>query len=212
MKKLAAVSIIAFLFAAAAAISSPEASAQSFACSLANYKPVAGLEAAMSGGALQFTWQGEHGQDLRADFTIRDGQPTILELAARRNATAPWIVLAKNVIPEFHTTAGRRRMSVAQANIFKSVGIEVTQELYDKEKWFTFWDAPLVVPGVPGKGDSAFTAYKGSNLLRQEAIASTETPSVAYIYQGGLKGFALDANSKIAWRDTARMWQEYDFG
>ena len=259
MKKLAAVSIIAFLFAATAAISSPEASAQSFSCNLANYKPVAGLEAAMSGGALQFTWQGEHGQDLRADFTIRDGQPTILELAARRNATAPWIVLAKNVIPEFHTTAGRRRMSVAQANIFKSVGIEVTQELYDKEKWFTFWDAPLVVPGVPGKGDSAplprspdeihrdtatfqstnckvategnqlsvtfdglkmgifngdlaFTAYKGSNLLRQEAIASTETPSVAYIYQGGLKGFALDANSKIAWRDTARMWQEYDFG
>jgi hypothetical protein len=38
-------------------------------------------------------------------------------------------------------------------------------------------------------GDLQFTAYKGSNLLRQEAIAKTEEPSVAYIYKAGLKGF-----------------------
>jgi hypothetical protein len=38
-------------------------------------------------------------------------------------------------------------------------------------------------------GDLQFTAYKGSNLLRQEAIAKTEEPSGAYIYKAGLKGF-----------------------
>jgi len=27
--------------------------------------------------------------------------------------------------------------------------------------------------------------YKGSNLLRQEAMASTEAKDVAFIYQGG---------------------------
>src|ERR1700737_3957502 len=32
-------------------------------------------------------------------------------------------------------------------------------------------------------GDLQFTAYKGSNLLRQGAIAKTEEPSVAYIYK-----------------------------
>ena len=64
-------------------------------------------------------------------------------------------------------------MSVAQANVFKSVGIDVTQELYDKEKWFTFWDAPLVVPGVPGKGDSAPLPRSPDEIHRDTARPAT---------------------------------------
>jgi hypothetical protein len=60
-------------------------------------------------------------------------------------------------------------------------------------------------------GDVAFTVYKGSNLLRQEAIAKTKQPSVAYIYKAGLKGFTV-GSSKLVWRDTARQWQQYAFG
>jgi hypothetical protein len=234
------------------------ASAQALKCSLQNYKPVEGLSAQLNGDILEFNWQGEKGQQLRAQFTIKDGQPTVAELAAKQS-NGDWVILGKNLVPEFKTTAGKRRMSVAQANTFKEAGIAVTPELYDKEKWFTFWDAPLVVPGVPGRGDSAplprspdeihrdtatyastgcqvatdgnrvsvtfdglhmgifsgqvgFTAYKGSNLLRQEAIASTNTPDVAYIYQGGLKGFDIGSDTKVAWRDTARQWQQYEFG
>jgi hypothetical protein len=58
-------------------------------------------------------------------------------------------------------------------------------------------------------GDLEFTAYKGSNLLRQEAIASTQEPSVAYIYKAGLKGFAIADETKLVWRDNAQVWQEY---
>ena len=61
-------------------------------------------------------------------------------------------------------------------------------------------------------GDVEFTVYKGSNLLRQEAIAKTGQPSVAYIYKAGLQGFAIDNDTKLVWRDTARQWQEYAFG
>jgi hypothetical protein len=61
-------------------------------------------------------------------------------------------------------------------------------------------------------GDVQFTAYKGSNLLRQEAIAKTDQPSVAYIYKAGLKSFAIGSGTKLVWRDTARQWQEYSFG
>ncbi len=45
-------------------------------------------------------------------------------------------------------TSGKRRLSIAQADQFKLLHMEVTPELYDKEKWMTFWDAPLVVPGT----------------------------------------------------------------
>ena len=40
-------------------------------------------------------------------------------------------------------------------------------------------------------GSLRYTVYHGTNLLRQEAIASTNEPSVAYKYVAGLKGFAI---------------------
>lgn len=61
-------------------------------------------------------------------------------------------------------------------------------------------------------GDLRFTVYKGSNLLRQEAIAKTEEPSVAFIYKAGLKGFHIGDGTQLVWRDTARAWQSYAFG
>ncbi len=61
-------------------------------------------------------------------------------------------------------------------------------------------------------GDLQFTAYKGSNLLRQEAVAKTDAPDVAYIYKAGLKGIALHPDTKLVWRDTSQVWQQYAFG
>ncbi|HEX3754045.1 MAG TPA: hypothetical protein VHV26_03125 [Rhizomicrobium sp.] len=61
-------------------------------------------------------------------------------------------------------------------------------------------------------GELTFTVYKGSNLLRQEAIAKTDAPDVAFIYKAGLKGLAIGADTKLVWRDTARAWQKYEFG
>ena len=61
-------------------------------------------------------------------------------------------------------------------------------------------------------GRLQFTLYKGTNLLRQEAIAKTEEPSVAYHYRAGLKGFRTEAAKRVVWRDVARGWQKYEFG
>ncbi len=61
-------------------------------------------------------------------------------------------------------------------------------------------------------GDLEFTVYKGSNLLRQEAVASTDAKDVAFIYKAGLKGFRITDSTKVVWRDTSQVWQEQDFG
>ena len=53
---------------------------------------------------------------------------------------------------------------------------------------------------------------QGPILLRQEAIAKTEEPSVAYHYRAGLKGFRIDSAKRVIWRDAARGWQKYEFG
>ncbi len=61
-------------------------------------------------------------------------------------------------------------------------------------------------------GALEFSIYKGSSLLRQEAVASTEAPDVAYIYKAGLKGLAIRDDTKLLWRDTSQVWQQYAFG
>ena len=61
-------------------------------------------------------------------------------------------------------------------------------------------------------GRLVFTIYKDTNLLRLEAIAKTDEPSVAYKYNAGLKGFRTDPAARVSWRDVAREWQKHEFG
>ena len=61
-------------------------------------------------------------------------------------------------------------------------------------------------------GELRFTVYRGANLLRQEAIAKTDEPSVAYKYNAGLKGFSIKTAPRVVWQDVARAWQQYEFG
>jgi hypothetical protein len=228
------------------------ASAQN--CDFKDYKPSDGLKAEMIPGAVQVSWQGAGDQQLRMQFNIRQGQPTVHELAVRKGQSS-WIVLGRDLTPEFEVTSGVRRLSEQQAAPLRALKIQITPEVIEKEKWNAFWDAPLMVPGTgslelprkpeeirrawatyqaascsirtegarlevtfPGltmgifAGDLRFTVYRGTNLLRQEAIAKTEEKSVAYKYLAGLKGFAIDDNTRIVWRDPARAWQEYEFG
>ncbi len=232
------------------------AAGQELNCDLGGYKPQEGLKAQLRAGALEFNWQGERRDQLRASFTIRGGQPVVQELAARKNG-GNWIVLGQNLTPEFELTSGVRRLSQQQIAPLKELGVELTPEVIEREKWNAFWDAPLMTPGRPGtnlglprkpeeirrawakyhatscqvKTDGArmevlfpgfeagifsgalqYTVYRGTNLLRQEAIAKTDEPSVAYKYVAGLKGFSITDRTRVVWRDTARGWQQYAFG
>ncbi|MGH9627779.1 MAG: hypothetical protein ACRD7E_05495 [Bryobacteraceae bacterium] len=237
-------------------ISALPAHAQSLNCDLREYKPQPGLQAELSQHLLRLSWQGERGDDLRASFTIRNGQPLITELAVRKSPGG-WSVLGTDLTPEFEVTSGVRRISNQQLQPLRALGRTITSEIIDKEKWNAFWDAPLEIPGSEGTnpglprrpeeirravatynssgcavktngarlelsfpgfsagifaGRLMYTVYKGSNLLRQDAVAKTDQPSVAYKYRTGLKGFGIGEDSRIAWRDTARAWQAYRFG
>jgi hypothetical protein len=223
-------------------------------CDVSKYKAVPGVTMEQAEGAVTLTWQGESGQELRARLTINDGHPLVEELAARESGGL-WVVLGKNLTPEFQVTTGQRRLSRTQQTMLKHLGLDTPEE-EDKRKWNTFWDAPLAIPGhadsepLPRSateirrgsstyqtdscsvasdggqvsvsfngltlgifsGGVSFTVYKGSNLLRQEAVAKTDEPSVAFIYKAGLDGFPIGNTTRLLWRDTARAWQDYQFG
>ena len=118
-------------------------------CDLAGYKPLNGLKVQMRAGLLEVTWQGERQEQLRAVFTIRDRQPVVQELAARKEGGA-WIVLGTNLTPEFQVTSGVRRLSQQQIAPLKELGVALTPAVIEREKWNAFWDAPLMVPGRSG--------------------------------------------------------------
>jgi len=61
-------------------------------------------------------------------------------------------------------------------------------------------------------GDLRFTMYRGTNLLRMDAVAKTNEEWIAYKYDAGLKGFSTDLTPSVTWRDTGGHPQQYRFG
>jgi hypothetical protein len=273
----------------------PAVQAQTFNCDLSQYTAAPGLTAAMDQGTLLVTWRGASGSELRTRYAVEGGQPIVRELAVRKSG-GQWAPLGQNLTPEFYVKSGLRRMTRQQAAPLINLGVDITPEVIEREKWYAFWDAPFVIPGVatpnpargrgaapargrgqpgpasqsepaarrgseppdpPGRvyglprrpeeirtadatykttactvktdgarlevnfnglsmgifaGSLQFTSYRDSNLLRMEAIAKTEEPSVAYKYEAGLRGFSTSLTPQMTWRDRGGDPQMYEFG
>jgi hypothetical protein len=58
-------------------------------------------------------------------------------------------------------------------------------------------------------GALVVTVYEGTNLIRVEAVGSTDLPSVAYKYDAGLTGLERSEDSRVFWRDIASRMQSY---
>jgi hypothetical protein len=244
-------------------------SADPLTCSVAHYKASRGLMAAVVDNAATVTWDGDNHQELRLRLTINGGTPTIQELAIKRQG-GTWTTLLSHAAPDFRVVSGLRRITNQQLDPLAGLGVKITQEVVDREKWEAFWDAPLNIPGgesahnnttppqrgvlnqpgLPRKpeevrrdaavyhaqgceittngtrievsfpgvklgvfdGRLQYTVYKGTNLIRQEIIAKTAEPSVAYKYDAGVKGVELLPATKIAWRDLKNSSQERSLG
>lgn len=241
------------------AVAAPRAHA--LACDLTEYRVHTGLTATTEQDVLVVSWAGQAGAELRLRFAVESGRPIIRDLAVRPHA-GPWAVLGRDLTPEYRVTSGVRRMSEQQAEPLRQLGVEITSDVIEKNKWYAFWDAPLEVPGTrPGErtprdiglprkeeeirrdsasfqatrcsvksegerlavtfpgltmgifsGQLRFTVYRGTNLIRMEAIAKTDEPSVAYKYEAGLTGFSTQLSPRVAWHDTGGHPQQYLFG
>jgi hypothetical protein len=275
----------------------PTVQAQSINCDLSQYKAATGLTAAIEQDTLAVTWSGASGTEHRARYAINNGQPVVRELAIRKSG-GQWAPLGQNLVPEFYVKSGLRRMTTQQGAPLINLGVDITPEVIEKNKWYAFWDAPFVIPGVApeqparGRGEGAargggrgqpgpasqsepaarrgtvppgpngrvyglprrpeeirtanatfkasscsvktdgarvevnfpglsmgifsgslqFTSYRGASLLRVEAIAKTDEPSVAYKYEAGLRGFSTALTPVVTWRDRGGDPQKYEFG
>jgi hypothetical protein len=229
-------------------------------CDLREYVPAPRLSAALDAEGLVVAWRGEGDVPRRMRLAVERGQPVVRELAVG-GGDGRWKTLARDLRPEFQVTTAVRRMSEQQLQPLRQLGVAITPEVIEREKWYAFWDAPLLVPGLeegrtprnvglprrreeireatatydvracavktdgarlevsfPGltlgsfSGALRYTVYAGTGLVRMEAVARTQEPSVAYKYRAGLAGLSSRDLSRVAWRDTANQWQQYRFG
>src|SRR5262245_46731964 len=132
----------------------PAVYADSMNCNLSQYKATQGLTATVEQDGLAVAWTGQGGADLRARYAIDGGQPVIRELAVKKSGGS-WTAVGRNLTPEYHVVSGVRRMADDQANPLKAAGIELTEDVIDKNRWYAFWDAPLVMQGSQEMKDEA---------------------------------------------------------
>jgi len=295
-------------------------------CDLSQYKASSGLTAAIEQDGLTISWTGHGGTALRARYGLNGASPIVRDLSVSKGGGS-WASLGRDLAPEFRVTSGIRRMSIQQADPLKAAGVVLTPEVIAKNRFSTFWDAPLVLPdgpemrdarnytapraapdpgappsadgrgaargpvgggfgpnGVVGAqapaagrgarttydpggglppvpiagrnlgeprseadikrasasfstsscqvktdgatievtfpglsmgifaGDLRFTVYRGTNLIRMEAIAKTSEPWIAYKYEAGLKGFTTDLLQRVTWHDTGGQRQHNELG
>jgi len=99
----------------------------------------AGLTAALEQDALVVSWAGRTAaESARAIRESTAAQPVVRDLAAKK-AGGQWTTLGKNLAPEYHVVTGIRRMADDQANPLKAAGIELTEEVINKNRWYAFW-------------------------------------------------------------------------
>ena len=157
-------------------------SASPLTCTLTQYKASNGLTTTLAGDLLTVSWNGQGTSQLRARFAIDGGTPTIRDLSVRQGS-GEWAVLGQNLTPEYRVTTGVRRMSNDQSNALSSLGIDVTQDVIDKHRWYAFWDAPLSIPGynLPGAGRGG----RGRGAAEQSAAPVAQSPAAPTLGQGG---------------------------
>src|SRR5262245_28803455 len=171
---------------------------------MTGYRPQTGLVAVSEGGSLAVTWDGERRQELRARFSVLDGTPTVRELGVRRKG-GEWTALGRDLVPEFGVTTGVRRTGHGldhehRWDVFWDAPLNHPDEVrrsgaaFRSDRIEVKTDGARLEVSFPGlsmgsfSGCVRFTVYRGTNLLRVEAVAQTDEPSLAYIYRGGLKG------------------------
>ena len=165
------------------------------------------------------------GENLSPDFTVQTGRRRIdfaglAPLKALGVDTASREIIERQAWVSFWDAPfvvpgdGKRNVDLPRTSdeiqrapaVFNSTACEVKTDGSRLEVNF-----PGLTLGI-FSGGIRFTHYRGTGLLRLEAVAKTEKNLVAYKYDAGLRGFSTDRLPGVRWTDTGGNAQRYQFG
>jgi len=125
-------SYLSKVIALAVIIAAPSIQAQT--CNLSEYKASPGLTADAAQKTLTIAWDGEKNEEIRLRLALQNGTPAIQDIALRHKG-GTWVTLATNLEPEFNVVSGIRRMTDQQILPLKGLGIKVTPQILDQDRW-----------------------------------------------------------------------------
>ncbi len=160
-------------------------------------------------------WTGEDNLSWEAEMGILQGKPSVRKLSYERNGE--WVVLEKDLVPEFKVITSKRTKSNPQRAMALKEGEELgyqwdtysddpfshkkdvqeATETYNTASMTVTTDGGHTTVAFDGlelgifRGGVEFHFFNGTNLIRMEAAASTEEDGVAYLYHAGLSGLKV---------------------
>lgn len=186
---------------------------------LSNYHESRNFHARTSGDLLTLDWTGENQRSLRLVLNLGDAEKLIAELSQSASAEGPRKILLRDAAPAYWVYIGRRHGSW-EDNYFDNPSTR-PQEI-------TTHFSKLVIEGctvesdqnrlhviIPGLwmgffyGKLEFTLYAGSNLVKQEAVVSTQEPQIAYYYDAWLTGCSTLELNNLVWLDEDDHFQHH---
>ncbi len=160
-------------------------------------------------------WNGEDGLEWKAEMGICQEAPCVFEIAYKRNGS--WIRLSGMLRPQFKVITSRRtthnpqRIKTIAADekpdyqwdtysddpFSRKEWVKEANERWSTEHMTVTRNGGHTVVSFDGlelgtfSGGCEFHFFEGTNLIRMEAVASTQEDGVAYLYHGGLDGFEI---------------------
>jgi len=152
-------------------------------------------------------WQGENDLRFCASVGIEKHMPIIFDIKA--DWGEGFQVVDTNLKPHFEITTGIRKPDANRGRNYdnrwwvygdppmnRTCEVETNLAQFDTKRYTVKKDGARTTVDFDGvscrffTGSMRLTVYDGSNLLRVELLMTTQEPSLAYLYRGGLRGFS----------------------
>ena len=168
-----------------------------------------------SGDTLAVRWPDESEHIWTAEFSLDPARPLISRIVLQDR------VMVKNARPEYWASTGKRRGRAGFDEFFDFPGNDPNgTRRYEASFKATNAKARTVGDRVEVSFDGftmgifhggiAYTFYPGSRLIRQDAVASTQEPLTAYLYDAGIKLSAPSAYVHAGQREVNLPIHYYD--
>ena len=168
---------------------------------------------------LTVDWTGERGLALRLGFNLGNAKQLIAELSVGSSREAAHKLILKDAAPAYWVYVGRRHGSWEdnyfdnpssrphEINEYSSKLLIESCQVEDDGNRLT-----ITIPGLwmgIFHGSLVFTLYSGSNLVKQEAVAATQEPNVAYYYNAWLTRCSTKQLNRLLWLDADDHFEQH---
>ena len=207
------------LFTCATAILGTMPAAGAIQADLTAFHPSSDFAARQSADLLTLDWTGENHTSLRLVLNLGDAEKIIADLSQAASPDSPRRVVLKDAAPAYWAYIGRRHGSW-EDSYFDNPSTRPHEISTHTSKLVIAScrvesDGNRLRVSVPGLwmgyfyGSLVFTLYAGSNLVKQEAVLSTEEPQIAYYYDASLTGCSTRELNNLVWLDADDHFQHH---